>query len=873
MSSSAKKIISKIMPKRKSRSRNISSTASSSGDDDRPRKKKSSLRAKVQNVKPKLNPPFRKKRSNINVRNSQGLTPLHQAVINGNVEGVRELLSRKDIDINAEDRRHRTPLIIACENNQTDIALKLIKHKADLTVWDENFDTPLHIALRKGNRIVADRMIDRAMAKGHLMELVTEPNWNWVAPIHEAARVGHTDLIRKFLDEDLKVEKHDEIEKHDFGNGPHDDRNNVLGLRGENDDSLLHIASSNGHVDLVELLVQRGAKIDSSNWDLRTPLHLSCIANQRAVVEYLVEKKANLEKTDVDYHTPLQVAANAESFDVIIALLDRYYNSKGLTQSTTKDNHDTVTIVSEGGKSSTGFADGNELNVIEEEDDVTVIDGGHDDRVDERDGIEGSLMDITDQANDDVNGDSSTVQEGLDKDKSMAADEMVDDVKENQGIDADEDGGVDPVVEQHEPTTPGVVDDKTSIATFNVEQVPEPVAQTISEEKEESLAEFIEWVVIEDRAKVLKLLLRYKSKLNDVRDDDIKKYMRHAAMNGHTETLGVLIRWKPDVVDFYDDDGKTPLHHAAEHGHDGVVQELTKASASVNATTIGPVKVGYNNHINADDVMDNTRSSKMAHERTALHLAAMNGFTKPVRSLIKAGADINFPDKHGVTPLHLACIGGHLDALKQLVGYDVDLLSRDHRGRNCMEYATDGGNENVAYYLLSHRDWKQIMSSSSWDEYHKDRSTPMKKLIEKMPDVAQAVMDKCIEVSPYADRKDEEFWIEFYYELMEDSFSLWGNNNKNMPNTNNNNDSIEDETPLTETQSTPANVETDTLQEGETQEEDGETQHGESEHGDNQVIDENQADDDEGAVEKETSFTDQPDDSARGHSQLQRVTG
>ena len=63
-----------------------------------------------------------------------------------------------------------------------------------------------------------------------------------------------------------------------------------------------------------------------------------------------------------------------------------------------------------------------------------------------------------------------------------------------------------------------------------------------------------------------------------------------------------MIRWKPEFVNFYDDDGKTPLHHAAAHGHDVVVQELTKASASVNATTIDPVGAGYHHEMTADDV-------------------------------------------------------------------------------------------------------------------------------------------------------------------------------------------------------------------------------------------------------------------------------
>ncbi|XP_030850003.1 transient receptor potential cation channel subfamily A member 1 homolog [Strongylocentrotus purpuratus] len=688
--------------------------------------------------------------------------------------------------------------------------------------------------------------------------LVTEPNWNWVAPIHEAVRVGHTDLVKKCLDEALKSEKRDETEKYILDNGVHDDRDNVLDLRGENDDSLLHIASSNGHVDVVERLVERGAKIDSTNWDLRTPLHLACIGNHRAVVEYLVEKKANLEKTDVDDLTPLQVAANAESFDVIIALLERHYNNnKNQTPLAIKDNYDTATIISEGGKSSIGYVEGNDLDAIAEEENETAVDAENDYRVDElnKNENEGSVADVTDHTND---GDNNENLEEIDETKSTKADSVGTNVEESLAGDFDEEGKVDPVNEPEEPTRPDNFDEKTSLAAFNVEPIPEPEAQPISEEKDESIAEFLDWVVTENKANVLKLFLRYRSKLNDVSDDDIKKYMSHAAKNGHTETVGVLIRWKPEFVNFYDDDGKTPLHHAAAHGHDVVVQELTKANASVNATTIDPVGAGYHHEMTAEIVTDNNGSSKKADERTALHFAAANGFAKPVRSLVKAGADINFPDKNGVTPLHLACIGGHLDAVKQLTEHDVDLLTRDHQGRNCMEFAADCGNENVAYFLLSHRDWKQIMSSSSWDEYHKDRSTPMEKLIEKMPDVAQAVMDKCIEISPYADRKDEEFWIEFYYEFLEDSFSLWENHIENKNNTNNNNDSTEDETALTETQSTPINE--DAPQEEGTQQE-NETQPSDSQQDDdNHITDENHVDEENQVDENETSFTNKPED-------------
>lgn len=80
---------------------------------------------------------------------------------------------------------------------------------------------------------------------------------------------------------------------------------------------------------------------------------------------------------------------------------------------------------------------------------------------------------------------------------------------------------------------------------------------------------------------------------------------------------------------------------------------------------------------------------------------------------------------------------------------------------------------------------------------------------------------------------------------------------ENKNNTNNNNDSTEDETALTETQSTPIND--DAPQEEETQQED-ETQPSESQQDDNHITDENHVDEENQVDENETSFTNQPAD-------------
>ena len=67
------------------------------------------------------------------------------------------------------------------------------------------------------------------------------------------------------------------------------------------------------------------------------------------------------------------------------------------------------------------------------------------------------------------------------------------------------------------------------------------------------------------------------------------------------------------------------------------------------------------------------------HERTALHLASLNGRTDIVKLLVAAGSDFNLQDKRGCTALHFASKQGHLLIVEHLVAHhliDLDVQNR-----------------------------------------------------------------------------------------------------------------------------------------------------------------------------------------------------
>lgn len=86
----------------------------------------------------------------INARNADGRTPLHEAALEGQMEIVEFLLSRK-AEMNLQDKKGQTPLHLAAKEGFMKVIKLLIDNKAELNIKDDNGKTPLAIAVAKKN--------------------------------------------------------------------------------------------------------------------------------------------------------------------------------------------------------------------------------------------------------------------------------------------------------------------------------------------------------------------------------------------------------------------------------------------------------------------------------------------------------------------------------------------------------------------------------------------------------------------------------------------------------------------------------------------------------------------------------------------------
>lgn len=85
--------------------------------------------------------------ANINVRDDEGMTPLHLAAKNG-YEDVAKIFIDKGADVNATDNQKQTPLHSAAENGQAEMCEMLLNNGAELKVLDIARRSPEMLARR-----------------------------------------------------------------------------------------------------------------------------------------------------------------------------------------------------------------------------------------------------------------------------------------------------------------------------------------------------------------------------------------------------------------------------------------------------------------------------------------------------------------------------------------------------------------------------------------------------------------------------------------------------------------------------------------------------------------------------------------------------
>ncbi|XP_020290493.1 ankyrin-1-like isoform X2 [Pseudomyrmex gracilis] len=222
-------------------------------------------------------------------------TPLHFAVISGDIEIVKMLLDRH-ADVNATNWYGTTPLHYAIQHEKMEIAELLFNHGANVNAGTNEGDTPLGLAVKRGHVDAVKMLINRGAN-------VDVEFWNGTTLLHDAIKNNKIEIAELLLNHGANVNA---------------STNNGV--------TPLHLAVEKEFVDDVKMLIDRDANVNAESRNGTTPLHYAIENNTIDSAELLLNHGANVNASTNNGVTPLCLAVNNRHVKVVTMLLDRGAN-------------------------------------------------------------------------------------------------------------------------------------------------------------------------------------------------------------------------------------------------------------------------------------------------------------------------------------------------------------------------------------------------------------------------------------------------------------------------------------------------------------------------------------------------------------------
>ncbi|HTM02482.1 MAG TPA: ankyrin repeat domain-containing protein [Vicinamibacterales bacterium] len=288
-----------------------------------------------------------KQGADVNAQGSDGATALLWIARTRDVATADALL-KAGARVTTANALGITPVYVAAENGNAPMLRRLLDAGAAITTTDASGDTMLMAAVRAGNAEAVQLLLDRGAPVN-----AVEPQYSYTA-LMWAVR-GETPIMKLLLakgatiDAATQVGEKPVVRPPGTGGGSHGVGIVRSGVppQGEQQPTpggmtALLLASRDGHLDAVKLLVEAGAEVDRADPNGMTPLLMALTNGQIAVAKFLLEHGADPKHADWWGREPLWAAVDirnlavrsgaptddngidrAAALDLITALLDR----------------------------------------------------------------------------------------------------------------------------------------------------------------------------------------------------------------------------------------------------------------------------------------------------------------------------------------------------------------------------------------------------------------------------------------------------------------------------------------------------------------------------------------------------------------------
>merc|ERR1712106_547515 len=209
--------------------------------------------------------------ADIDTANVDGLTALHQACIDDNLDMV-EFLVANGADVNRGDNEGWTPLHATASCGFLSIAKFLLDHGANVAAVNNDGELAIDIS-------ESDEMEDLLQKEIDVRQINCED-------------------ARNREEQCMLDDARDWYNSGNFGDRPH----------AKTGATALHVAAAKGYIKVINLLIQAGSEINQQDFDGWTPLHAAAHWAQREACELLAENYVNMDIKNCVGQTPFDVA-------------------------------------------------------------------------------------------------------------------------------------------------------------------------------------------------------------------------------------------------------------------------------------------------------------------------------------------------------------------------------------------------------------------------------------------------------------------------------------------------------------------------------------------------------------------------------------
>lgn len=208
------------------------------------------------------------------------LTALFCASEEGNINGIKDLLSMASIDINQANKHGETVLHRAAMGGYVEIINVLQSNGIDLHARDKNGDSAIYWAARQGHVDVIKYLCDQGVS-------LDTQNKSGEAAIHVAARYGHAQVVAYLCSAGADIN-----------------------LEDQDGETPLHNAAGRGNLDCVKVLLAAGAKLGCVDRRGCTALHWACRRHHTSIALHLIHAGCPLDVIDETGESALHSAAS-----------------------------------------------------------------------------------------------------------------------------------------------------------------------------------------------------------------------------------------------------------------------------------------------------------------------------------------------------------------------------------------------------------------------------------------------------------------------------------------------------------------------------------------------------------------------------------